>query len=136
MGLHGFTFFPAFLEPTSLWGPGAALLRSPWCDFTLWVQLRAGASPWKQPEAAVQLAEAMCKSPINSLSCSPPSSNGPHRIIYDAQVGKTSSATQGRKAQGLLVVPPPPTGRTRELPSSNTEGLSRLCEGLGVKTSK
>lgn len=55
-------------------------------------------------------AKAMCKSPIKSLSCSPPSSNGPHKIIYEAQVGKTSSTTQSHKAQRLLVAPPAPHG--------------------------
>lgn len=58
MGLHDFTSFPAVLQPTSLWGPGAALPRLRGCDLTLWGQLQAGVLPWQLPEAAVQLA--MC----------------------------------------------------------------------------
>lgn len=79
-------------------------------------------------------AKAMSKSPIKSLSFSPPNSNGPHKIIYGAQVRKTSSTTQGHKAQSLLVAPPLPHGPqagtgelplTRALPSSNTEHQDR-----------
>lgn len=84
------------------WSPSAQP-QVMWSDVTLWGPLWAKVLPWKQPEAAVQLAtcgisKAMCKSPIKSLSCSPPSSNGSHRIIYEAQVEKTSGTTQGHKA--------------------------------------
>ena len=127
-GLHDLTSFPAFLEPTSLRGPGAPLLSPRSCGVISHhggrprLRLCRGISQ-KLPsswQCVGSRTKAMCKSPIKSLSCSPPSSNGPHGIIYVAQVGKTSSLTQGHKAQGLLVLPQQfhgPQAGTGDLPS-------------------
>lgn len=98
-------------------------------------------SSWQHVESRTK---AMCKSPIKLLCCSPPSSNGPHRIIYETQVGKTSSATQGREAKGLLVVSNCPRGPGLERRSSpharssklQHRGFFHVCEGLGVTASE
>lgn len=118
-GLRDFTSFPAVLRSQPPCGvPRGPLLSRRSCGT---ISHRGGhpspgfhhgicQKPLSSWQCAGSRTKAMCKSPIKSLSCSPPSSNGPHSIIYEAQVGKTSSFTSGHKAQGLLALPQLPPG--------------------------
>lgn len=62
--------------------------------------VEAASNPLSSWQHVGSHTKGMWKLPIKSLSCSPPSSHGPHRTIYKAQVGKISSTANSPQAPG------------------------------------